>query len=366
MDALLPLKPNEVPFVGMAHMRELVNTIGIEFFISALAQAIEADFLRWPSFDKTARVAAHSPDGVIELMPTSDGHQYAFKYVNGHPQNTFQGLQTVTAFGALADVKSGYPILLSEMTMLTALRTAATSAMAARILARSGASCMAIIGNGAQSEFQAIAFKALLGISKLRLYDVDPAATQKCRANLIPLGFEIECCESASAAVAGAQIITTITADKQLATILSDDMIAPGVHINAVGGDCPGKTELAKAILERASIFVEYPQQTRIEGEIQQLDPDHPVTELWQVLAGLVCGRTEAGEVTVFDSVGFAIEDYAALRFVYTQLAQHPLYDRLDLIASPSNPKNLFGAMVAPAQMRPPESAQLAVEMLGL
>lgn len=103
-----------------------------------LAAEIEADFRRWPLFDKTPRVASHSDVGVIELMPTSDGETYGFKYVNGHPSNMKKGLQTVTAFGLLADVATGYPLMLSEMTILTALRTAATSAMAAKWLAPKG------------------------------------------------------------------------------------------------------------------------------------------------------------------------------------------------------------------------------------
>lgn len=76
------------------------------------------------------------------------------------------------------------------------------------------------------------------------------------------------------------------------ATILTDNMVDEGVHINAAGGDCSGKTELQRDILTRARIFVEYPPQTRIEGEIQQLAADHPVTEFWQVLTGAVPGRT--------------------------------------------------------------------------
>ncbi len=84
--------------------------------LADLADEIEADFRRWELFDKTPRVAAHSDVGVIELMPTSDGEIYGFKYVNGHPKNMKEGLQTVTAFGLLADVQTGYPVLLSEMT----------------------------------------------------------------------------------------------------------------------------------------------------------------------------------------------------------------------------------------------------------
>ena len=180
----------------------------------------------------------------------------------------------------LADVATGYPRLLADMTLATAFRTAAVSALAARYLARPESETMALIGLGAQSEFQACAFQAALGVNRLRIYDVDPAAAEKFQRNMANSGLSIIRCASAQDAVIGADIVTTITADKQRATILSDNMVGAGTHLNAVGGDCPGKTELARDILLRAEIFVEYAPQTRLEGEIQQLSADHPVTEL--------------------------------------------------------------------------------------
>ncbi|KAA3447422.1 ornithine cyclodeaminase [Mesorhizobium sp. SARCC-RB16n] len=342
-------KLNVVPFVSVDRMMKLVNVIGVERFLTELASYIEEDFRRWDLFDKTPRIASHSHDGVIELMPTSDGRLYGFKYVNGHPKNMRQGLQTVTAFGVLADVGNGYPMLLTEMTILTALRTAATSAVAAKYLAPSGTRTMAIIGNGAQSEFQAIAFKALTGVDKLRLYDLDRSASLKCAKNLAGMGFDITICGSGQEAVEGAGIITTVTADKQCATILTDNMVGSGVHINAVGGDCPGKTELHRDILLRSDIFVEFPPQTRIEGEIQQLDSGHPVTELWQVIAAKTLGRRDAKQITLFDSVGFAIEDFSALRYVRDQLQATGLYEELDLLADPDEPRDLFGMLLRAA-----------------
>ena len=335
-----------VPFVSVDHMMELVLAIGAEQFIVELADYIESDFRRWPSFDKTPRVASHSQEGVIELMPAADDSTYAFKYVNGHPSNTRSGRQTVTAFGVLADVATGYPLLLSEMTILTALRTAATSALAAKYLAPDGARTMAIIGNGAQSEFQAVGFKALLGIDQVRLFDIDAAASRKCARNLAGSGITVTVCQSSQDAMEGAEIVTTVTADKQYATILTDNMIGEGSHINAVGGDCPGKTELHRDILERASIFVEYEPQSRIEGEIQQLADGHPVTELWQVMTGTATGRQSGKDITLFDSVGFAIEDFSALRFVRDRLADNPHYIELDLLADPDDPRDLFGMLL--------------------
>lgn len=341
---------NIVPFVSVDHMMKIVLEIGVEEVLKGIAEYLENDFKRWELFDKTPRVASHSAEGVIELMPTSDGEVYGFKYVNGHPSNMKQGLQTVTAFGVLSKVDSGYPVLFSEMTILTALRTAATSAMAAKYLAPEGSDTMALIGNGAQSEFQALGFKAICGIKKLRIYDVDPTATDKFMLNMKDQGFEITRCKSHEACVEGAHIITTVTADKQNATILSDNMVGTGVHINAVGGDCPGKTELHKDILLRSEIFVEYPPQTRIEGEIQQLPDDYPVIELWQVMRGEVKGRKSQEQVTLFDSVGFAIEDFSALRYIRDQLETTGHYVNLDMIADPDEPRDLFGMVMRAAK----------------
>ena len=337
---------NLVPFVSVDNMMKIVLEIGIEEVLIGIANYLEVDFKRWKLFDKTPRVASHSNEGVIELMPTSDGQVYGFKYVNGHPKNTKDGLQTVTAFGVLSDVETGYPVMLSEMTILTALRTAATSAMAAKYLMPKKSKMMAMIGNGAQSEFQALAFKAICGIDELRLYDIDGEATDRCMKNLTGFGINMVKCSSEQIAVEGADIITTVTADKQCATILTDNMVGSGVHINAIGGDCPGKTELHRDILLRSEIFVEYPPQTRIEGEIQQLDDDYPVTELWQVMTGKAEGRTNEKQITLFDSVGFAIEDFSALRYIRDQLEKTKQFQNLDMVADPDEPRDLFGMVL--------------------
>ena len=138
-------------------------------------------------------------------------------------------------------------------------------------------------------------------------------------------------------------IITTCTADKQNATVLTDNMLGAGVHINAIGGDCPGKTELHRDILLRSEIFVEYSPQTRVEGEIQVLDSNHTVTELWQVITGKSDGRCSTHQIPLFDSVGFATEDFSALRYVHDQLKKTGYYFNLDLLADPDDPRDLFG-----------------------
>jgi ornithine cyclodeaminase len=162
---------------------------------------------------------------------------------------------------------------------------------------------------------------------------------------LADAGLKLRICASAEEAVAGADLITTCTADKQYATILTDNMVGSGVHINAIGGDCPGKTELHRDILLRSDIFVEYPPQTRVEGEIQQLAPDHPVTELWQVISGAAQGRRSPAQITLFDSVGFAIEDFSALNYVRQAIEGTHFFEPLDMLADPDDPRDLFGML---------------------
>ncbi|MBT8086338.1 MAG: ornithine cyclodeaminase [Woeseia sp.] len=335
-------------FVDVTALTRMVGQVGMVAFLERIADQMRIDFARWESFDKCARVASHSDTGVIELMPVADGDHYAFKYVNGHPINATRGVSTVMAFGALAEVETGYPVLVSELTLTTAFRTAAASVIAAEALARPDARVMALIGCGAQSEFQALAFHTLLGIEEIRIFDIDKNAMRKLAAHLMRFpSLKVVSSASAAAAVKGADIVTTCTADKNWATILTPDMIEPGMHVNGVGGDCPGKTELHADVLRNAKIFVEYEPQTRIEGDIQQLPEDHPVHDLWRVIAGDSIGRDNAEQVTVFDSVGFALEDFSALTCVHALALELDEGMEIDLIPELNDPKDLFGRLLA-------------------
>ncbi|AJX14024.1 ornithine cyclodeaminase [Burkholderia ubonensis] len=348
-------------FLDVPATARLIAQTGVTRFLGELVDTLHADFLRWADFDKSPRVACHSRDGVIELMPVANASLFAFKYVNGHPVNAMRGMHTVMAFGALAEVDTGYPLLLAELTLTTALRTAATSVLAAKALARPDARTMALIGNGAQSEFQAIAFHTLLGIDEIRVFDVDPHATDKLVRNLAAYpALRVVRAASSADAVRGADIVTTVTADKAYATIITPDMIEAGMHLNAVGGDCPGKTELHADVLRAGRVFVEFEPQSRIEGDIQQLPADFPVTELWRVLQGEATGRDSAGQITVFDSVGFALEDYSALRYLHALAQQHDAGVEIALIPPAVDPKNLFALIDDPSALAQRHAAFVA------
>lgn len=335
-------------FIDVNTLTNLISKVGLPNFMQQLLDYMQSDFKKWEQFDKSARTAAYSSEGVIELMPIADQQQYSFKYVNGHPNNPKNGYSTVMAFGAFADVASGYPLLLSELTLATAIRTAVTSVMAAKALAKPKVDVMAMIGSGAQSEFQAIAFHCLMGVNTLRIFDIDSKAMDKLELHLKQYPkLTVIRCKNAEHCCQDADIITTVTADKNYATILTADMVSPGVHINGVGGDCPGKTEISAELLTLGKIFVEHEPQTRVEGDIQQLRPEHPVNAIWQVIAGKIKGRDNLQQITIFDSVGFALEDFSTLRYLYDLATQFEIGERVELVPSLSNPKDLFGLINA-------------------
>ncbi|MGI5059410.1 ornithine cyclodeaminase [Treponema denticola] len=333
-------------YIDLPTMAKYLKSVGAETVIKRLVPYLEEDYKRWNDFDKVPRMAHHSPVGVIELMPIGDSKTYSFKYVNGHPENPKHNFLTVMAIGVLAEVCTGFPLLLSELTLTTAVRTAATSVMAAKYLAKPNPKKMALIGNGCQSEFQALGFHHILGVEEIYCYDVDPAATDKLMDNLKDVkGLKLIKCSSTKEACKGVDIITTITADKKNAIIITPDMVEPGMHINGVGGDCPGKTELDSKVLFMGDVYVEFEPQSRIEGEIQHMDDNFKVTEIWNVIKTGKPINRKPDEITIFDSVGFALEDFSILRLMYDIAKDENVGIPQELVPVLENPKNLYGML---------------------
>lgn len=323
-------------------IKQLLAKMGDKEFFLQLIDTIQSEYKNWAEFDKTPRLAKHFDYGVIELMPISNQQHYAFKYVNGHPKNPQKKKLTVMATGQLSLCATGEPILYSEMTLLTALRTAATSAMVAKHIANKDSKILALIGTGAQSEFQFLAYSFIFDLQEVRYFDCDAKAMQKFASNMAQFNIKLTACKSASEAVQDADLITTCTADKCLQTVLTKAMIKKPAFINALGGDCPGKTELEKALVESASIVVEYLPQTRIEGEIQQLEADFHCPELHQIINGEVSLSVAQQGTVIYDSVGFALEDYAVLKLVYQLATQYQLGEQVEIIPNMEDVKDLF------------------------
>ncbi len=326
-------------------IKKLTQKMGYKEFFLELICTLEEDYKNWESFDKCARVANHVNAGVIELMPISNEEFYSFKYVNGHPKNPKQNKFTVMATGQLSLTSTGEPLMFCEMTLLTAFRTAAVSAMMAKYLAKKDSQILTLIGTGAQSEFQYLAFSYLFDLKEVRFYDTDPKAMKKFQKNMSKFDIKLSPCRNAYEAVQTADIITTCTADKNYQTVLTKDMITKDVFINALGGDCPGKTEIEKSLVQACTIVAEYLPQSKIEGEIQQLEEDFTCTEVHEIIKKEKTLNVSTHGTILYDSVGFALEDYSILRLVYELAKKNNIGKDMDLIPNISDVKNLFSIL---------------------
>lgn len=323
-------------------IKKLLKKVGYKEFIFQLISTLEEDYKSWDNFDKCPRVANHVDGGVIELMPISNDKIYTFKYVNGHPKNPKENKFTVMATGQLSLTRTGEPLMFSEMTLLTALRTSANSAMAAKYLAKKDSKVLALIGTGAQSEFQYLAFSYIFDLEELRIFDIDENAMNKFIKNISRYKIKITKCKSVKDASLGADIITTCTADKRFQTILTKEMIKNDVYINAIGGDCPGKTELETALVENSKIVVEYLPQSKIEGEIQHLSDDFSCPEIADIIKGNINLNVSKDGTIIFDSVGFALEDYSVLRLTYELACKYDIGTKMQLIPDINDVKDLY------------------------
>jgi len=331
--------------IDVHDLRELISCVGISRFNREVLSAMEQDFARWQEFSMSPRHVTYCPDGVIELMPCSDSNLYSFKYVNGHPKNTAERKLSVVAMGLLADMADGYPKLLCEMTLLTAIRTAAMGALGAKYLARENSTDLAMVGTGAQSEFLALAMMEVRPIKHIHYHDIDIKAMAKFEHNMQGLGVELIPYASIEQAISEADIITTATAARRQAQLFGYSQLKSGVHIHAVGGDSEGKTELNPDILSNCKLVVEYLEQTKAEGEIQNASVEVVYGEIWEIITGNKPGRENGHEITLFDAVGFALEDYSILKLVYRLAHEFNIGQEISMLPSLVDPKDLFSLL---------------------
>jgi len=339
--------------ITVESLNKLIKRHGFDNYMMDLMKALKRDFKNWHLFTKIPRPAMHVPGGVLELMPICDNKKYySFKYVNCHPKNPLTGKMTVVATGQLSRIDTGYPLMFSEMTILTALRTAATTAVATDLMAKKNAKILTLIGTGAQSEFQVLATQLVRDIKEVRYFDIDSKAMDKFEKNMEGKPFKLVRCKNAKEATEGADIITVCTACRAHVDVIKNDWIKAGMHINALGGDTIGKTELELSILDRCKIVVEYFEQCVIEGEIQRLSKDKAkeqvYAELYELINGSKRGRENDQEITLFDSVGIALEDYSALRLTHELAEKYQIGEERNLTPILKDPKDLMAVFKKP------------------
>jgi alanine dehydrogenase len=264
-------------------------------------------------------------DGLALIMPCSDPEIGAasLKWLGFRPSNPSRGLSVIHAMVILADQKSGAPLGILEGSALTALRTGAASGAATDVLARRDAATAAIFGAGAQARTQLEAVKAVRPLARARIFDLDRGAAGAFADEMSRrLGLPVEAAASAADALAGADVVCTATTATE--PVFSDGGIRPGTHINAVGVFDRLYAEIPSETVARSRVFVDHLEAALEEaGDLLRplsagrISRSHFETELGTVLAGRAEGRRAPDEITLFKSVGSAVQDlYAAERAV--------------------------------------------------
>jgi ornithine cyclodeaminase/alanine dehydrogenase-like protein (mu-crystallin family) len=336
---------------------EVVDLLPIPEAIEAMAAAFAA--LAAGRAVQPLRSALWLPDrrGLLGTMPAhleitgaGDGGAPAYlsgaKVVSVFPGNHAAGLDSHQGLVLLFESEHGRPLAVADAATITALRTAAVSALATRLLARPGLgeTELALLGSGVQAETHLEAIRAVRPLARARVWSRSPERARRFAVRLSERhGLPVEAMPTAEAAVAGAGIVCTVTAARE--PVLRGDWLAPGTHVNAVGSCAPTARELDARAIARARLFVDSRESALAEaGDLLlaiaegAVAADHIAGELGDLVAGRVAGRTAGqtgdGEITLFESLGLGIEDVAATHHVYRKALAAGRGRRLDLSAA--------------------------------
>ncbi len=269
------------------------------------------------------------PDGsgLLGLMPGYLGEPRAFglKVVSVMPGNHGTAYDSHQGVVMLFGTEHGEPLAIADATAITAVRTAAVSGAATRALARAGAGDLALLGSGAQARTHLAAMAAVRPLRRIRVWSRTGANAERfAREEGARAGLEIEACADAQSAVAGADLVCTTTSARE--PVLHGRWLAPGAHVNAVGACFPASRELDTEAVARARFYTDRRESclaesgdfliARAEGAIGDA---HLLGELGEVFVGSVRGRVAESDVTVFESLGLAVEDLASAHFLLSR-----------------------------------------------
>jgi ornithine cyclodeaminase len=306
--------------------KEVEELLPMADCIEVMADALSA--LTRGQVHQPLRTIVRPPDasGLMGLMPAyMSGERSAFglKAVCVFPQNPAVGKDAHQGSVLLFSAETGELQALMNASAITAIRTAAVSGLATRLLARENASKLAIIGSGVQARSHLVAMAEVRPIEKVRVASLPFANAQSFAAELSPnYTFPIEAVESVESAVRDADLIVTATTASE--PILKRDWIAPGTHLNAIGSSFPNAREVDTATMAASSLFVDRRESTLNEAgdylfaaRDGAIGPDHIKGEIGELLLGEVQGRVSDDEITLFKSLGLAVEDLASAEYVY-------------------------------------------------
>jgi ornithine cyclodeaminase/alanine dehydrogenase-like protein (mu-crystallin family) len=250
------------------------DKIGLQNFLQQILKALEEGFKQFAvnQIVVPARQEFYFSKGTMESMPASDRDYFSCKIVNTHLENPSKfGIPTIIASGLLVDGVTGFPLMIPESTILTALRTGIASGIATKYLAKRDSKTFGIIGNGAQSLPQIHSISLVRDIKRVYAYDIDFEASKSFKRSDEKIFDNLDiiiASNSESVCIKSDILVTATCKEKNTLPVVYNEWIQDGKHINAVGGDSPNKVELEKSILERAKIIVDFIDQAVYEGVI--------------------------------------------------------------------------------------------------
>jgi ornithine cyclodeaminase/alanine dehydrogenase-like protein (mu-crystallin family) len=276
-------------------------------------------------------IAPHGAAGLVALMPaylTAGEGLYGLKAICITPGNPAAGLDTHQGVVLLSDGKTGAPVAVLNASAVTEIRTAAVSVVATELLARPDARTLAVIGSGVQARAHIKAVDQARPLEEIRVASRDPDSGRRlARALDGQTRAPVRVCESARAAVDGADIIVTATSSAE--PVIDRVWLAPGTHINAVGACLPHLRELDTATVAASVLVADRRESVLTESGDYLLaaadgaiGPDHIRAELGELLLGGARGRAADDDITVFESLGLAVEDLAAAELAYRRAMQ--------------------------------------------
>ncbi len=278
-------------------------------------------------FAQPQRLIAWLPDrrGAIGTMPAflAEPDAVGAKVITVFPGNRAEGLESHQGSVLLHETKTGRPLAIAHAGAVTAIRTAAVTALATRILSNASATRLALLGSGTQARTHLEAIRAVREIAHVKVWSRTPEhAKNFARTESERHGIPVGVSDSPREAVRDAQIVCTLTA--ATVSVLAGAWLEPGMHVNAVGSSVPPFRELDTETVKRAHVFVDNRDCVLNEADDLRapiaegaIAEDHILADLAELVAGSALGRKSAQEITLFKSVGMAIEDVAAARELY-------------------------------------------------
>jgi ornithine cyclodeaminase len=262
------------------------------------------------------------------LLDGEEGAVLGIKVITVFPGNHERGEESHLGSVLLFEAEMGRPLAILDAAAVTAIRTAAVSALATRLLARQDAGDLALLGSGVQARSHLAALREVRPLRRVRVWSRHPESARRFAAEESERhGLSVQAVATAREAVEGADLVCTVTSARE--PVLEGAWLAPGAHVNAAGACTPAARELDTDAMRRARLFVDRRESALAEaGDLLipmrngELGEDHIAGELGDLLLGRVPGRRAPEEITLFESLGLAVEDLAAARHVWRKAGQ--------------------------------------------